>query len=176
MTPLRLMEIVSLLILLLGCEEEKYDPIEVRSVAFGQAEEIPSRHSCQGEGISPPLTFSGIPKGTVSIAVIIEDADRLIGVYTHLLLWGLPPSSTVPENLEENLPKHATVGVDDDKSTVGYLAPCPPPGNPHRFFFKVYALDRKIPLEKGSAREALDEAMKGHILGYGELMGMVTPK
>lgn len=176
MTLLRLIEIASILLLLIGCEDEETKPVEVRSVAFGQGEEIPSKHTCFGGGISPPLTYSGIPDGTVGIAVIIEDADRLIGAYAHLLLWSLPPRSTVPENIDENLPEHVTVGVADDESTVGYLAPCPPPGNPHRFFFKVYALDRNIPLEKGSNREALDEAMKGHIIGYGELLGMVTPK
>jgi Raf kinase inhibitor-like YbhB/YbcL family protein len=176
MTPRRILTIAWALILFLGCDEDDTTTIEVRSVAFGQGEEIPNRHTCQGEGISPPLTYSGTPEGTVSIAVIAEDADRLIGVYTHLLLWGLSPRSTVPENLDENLPEHVTVGVADDESTVGYLTPCPPPGDPHRFFFKVYALDRNIPLEKGASREELDEAMKGHVLGYGELMGQVSPK
>jgi Raf kinase inhibitor-like YbhB/YbcL family protein len=161
---------------LIACEEEVVYDIEVRSAAFGHKETIPKKHTCQGEGLSPPLTFSSMPDGTVSVAVIMDDPDRLSGTFTHWLLWGLPSKTTVPEDVALNLPENAVHGMADDGKTEGYLAPCPPAGNPHRYVFKAYALDTKIDLESGATREQLDDKMKNHILGYGELQGVVAPK
>ena len=159
-----------------GCDDEHYETVEITSISFKDGEEMPSQHTCSGDGISPPLSFSLPPKGTKSLVVMMEDPDRLLGTYSHWLLWGLPPETTVPENIDENIPEKWVLGMADDGKTEGYLPPCPPPGEPHRYIFKVYALDTMIKLEAGSDREALGKKINDHILGYGELKGIVTPK
>jgi Raf kinase inhibitor-like YbhB/YbcL family protein len=160
-----------------GCEEEKvtYPSFRVASLAFGEGEVIPNLHTCHGAGKSPPLSFSRVPDEAKGLVVIMEDLDYLTGPHTQWMVWGLPAAIILPEDIDENLPEGAVQGTADDAKGPGYEPPCPP-DDYHRFSFKAYAVDKMIRLEEGATRKQLDEAMKDHIVGLGELTGRVPPK
>lgn len=147
--------------------------LQVSSSAFQYGGTIPVKYTCDGPDLSPPLQWSAPPKGTQSLALICDDPDAPIGTWVHWVLYGLPPETT---SLPEAVPKHKIVlggarqGINDFRQ-IGYGGPCPPPGAPHRYFFKVYALDIPLDLEPGLTKQKLLDAMKGHILAEGELMG-----
>jgi Raf kinase inhibitor-like YbhB/YbcL family protein len=165
-----------------GCEEETSEvTFDLKSMAFSQDEVIPNAHTCHGPGKSPQLYFSKMPDEAVGLIIVLEDLDHITGSYTHFMLWGIPadiiiPENIKPNNIEENLPEGAALGTADDEKTVGYLPPCAPAGGYHRFLFTAYALDKIIRLEQGEVRSTLDEAMDGHIIAKGDLLGRVPPK
>jgi len=147
--------------------------IHVTSVAFEEGEPIPVEHTCRGDDASPPLHWEELPDGTQSIAVICEDPDAPNGTWAHWVIFNLPPHlSGLPPRFPpvDTLPNGAVQGKNDFKR-IGYGGPCPPPGAPHRYFFKVYALDAEMPRKLNTTRPELLAAMKGHILGEGHLMG-----
>ncbi len=149
------------------------DNISITSEAFGEGETIPAEYTCDNRDISPPLTWSGIPAGTKSIALIMDDPDAPRGTFVHWVLYGIPPEA---QGLPEAVPKNKTLNDGSRQGTtgfgkIGYGGPCPPPGKPHRYYFKVYALDTKLDLPPGVSKADLESAMKGHILAKGELMG-----
>jgi Raf kinase inhibitor-like YbhB/YbcL family protein len=147
--------------------------ILVSSSAFVEEGLIPAKYTCEGEDISPPLRWSQPPPGTRSIALICDDPDAPGGAWVHWVLYGLPPSVTeLPEAIptKEILPSGARQGINDFKR-IGYGGPCPPPGAPHRYFFRVYALGSEIDLPSGATKEDLLGAMQGQILAEGRLMG-----
>jgi hypothetical protein len=154
--------------------------LTITSPAFKHNAYIPEKHACGGEDVSPELRWKGLPAGAKSIAVIMDDPDAPPGAWVHWILFDIPPSLTgLEENVakEETLPdgsKHGLVwGVNDgDFNRVGYYGPCPPPGKPHRYFFKVYALDKVLGLSPKSTKNALLKAMQGHISAQGELVGL----
>lgn len=152
--------------------EIKTKTIEVKSSAFETGEMIPKKYTCDGEDVSPPLSWSGVPEGTKSLALISDDPDAPMGTWVHWVLYDLPASV---KELQENFPKEKTLhsgakqGITDFKR-IGYGGPCPPSGT-HRYFFKFYALDTKLNLEPGATKKQLLAAMEGHIIGEGELMG-----
>jgi Raf kinase inhibitor-like YbhB/YbcL family protein len=137
--------------------------LRVRSVAFSHGGHIPSKYTCEGDNISPPLEVSGYPANTKSIAVVVEDPDAPKGVYDHWLVWNIPPNEAIAENS-----KPGTMGRNSF-GNVGYGGPCPPSGS-HRYFFKVYALDSELDIEAGADKRKLENAMKDHVLASGELM------
>jgi len=146
----------------------------IQSPAFEEGGSIPSRYTCDGEDVSPPLVWSGIPAGTRSLALIVDDPDapdpaapRM--VWVHWVLYNLPPDvQGLPEAVVA-LPPGTLEGRNDWKRT-GYGGPCPPVGR-HRYFFKLYALDAVLPdLGEPTKAELLD-AMKGHVIGEAVLMG-----
>jgi len=145
----------------------------LKTTAFPQGQTIPQKYTCSGEDISPALTWEGAPAGTQSLALIADDPDAQGGTWTHWILWDIPPGKN---QLSENIAKTGTLddgarqGSNDFKR-VGYVGPCPPPGKPHRYFFKLYALDAKLDLKAGASRNELERAMKGHVLEQAELMG-----
>jgi Raf kinase inhibitor-like YbhB/YbcL family protein len=147
--------------------------IQVTSTAFGYGGNIPKKYTCDGEDVSPSLSWSGIPEGTKSIALICDDPDAPVGTWVHWVLYGLSADTT---SLPEGVP---TQGVLDngpkqgknDFRKIGYGGPCPPRGPAHRYFFKVYALNCEIKLDAGATKKELVKAMEGHILAEGELMG-----
>jgi Raf kinase inhibitor-like YbhB/YbcL family protein len=147
--------------------------IQVNSTAFAQGQPIPSRHAYDQEDISPDLQWSGVPSTAKSLALICDDPDAPVGTWVHWVIYDLAPSMT---GLPEGTPKAmaldngARQGMNDYKK-VGYGGPCPPPGKPHRYFFKVYALDIKPDLTAGMTKKDLLKAMEGHVLAEGELMG-----
>jgi Raf kinase inhibitor-like YbhB/YbcL family protein len=146
--------------------------IRVTSPAFQEGQTIPLQYTCDGDSISPPLNWEAVPEGTQSIALILDDPDAPGGTFVHWVLYDLPADlEGLPENLPagKGLPIGGEEGVNSTKKT-GYAGPCPPRGT-HRYFFKVYALDTKLNLPAGETKERLLEAMEGHILGQGQLMG-----
>ena len=153
-------------------KEDSVMDIRITSTAFSQGEKIPSRYSCDGEDISPPLSWSKGPEGAGSYALIADDPDAPVGTWVHWVIYNIPPSST---SLPENVPKTpegpggSIQGVNDFKR-YGYGGPCPP-GGTHRYFFKIYALDTMIEKKAGLSKKKLLKEMEGHILAQGELMG-----
>jgi Raf kinase inhibitor-like YbhB/YbcL family protein len=147
--------------------------IELTSTAFRDGDTIPTQYTADGRNVSPPLTWQGTPDGTRSLALICEDPDAPRGTWTHWVLFNLPAdvhelSEGVPA--EKALPSGATQG-SNDFGKPGYGGPSPPRGKPHRYFFKLYALDQALDLPASTDRGRLLSAMKGHVLGEGQLMG-----
>lgn len=152
--------------------ETKSGTIQVVSSAFKQEEMIPRKYTCHGKGISPPLTWSGLPKGVKSIALIMDDPDAPRGTYVHWVVFNMPPDRTgLPEKVRRGkiIPDGGQQGITTNRKN-GYLGPCPPSGI-HRYFFKLYALDTKLDLKSGITKKKLLRATKGHVLAQGELMG-----
>ncbi|HEV8250139.1 MAG TPA: YbhB/YbcL family Raf kinase inhibitor-like protein [Gaiellaceae bacterium] len=140
----------------------------LESSAFENAGEIPSRHSCEGEDVSPPLRWTNVPEGTRSLALVVDDADAPGGVFTHWVAWGLDPAA---EGLAEGEP--APREGQNDFGTAGYRGPCPPPGHGrHRYAFRLYALDAEPELAAGAAKAGLEQAIAGHVLTTAELVGV----
>jgi Raf kinase inhibitor-like YbhB/YbcL family protein len=146
--------------------------IELTSPAFAHGEAIPARYTCDGDDISPPLRWQGLPPRTVSVALIMDDPDAPRGIWVHWVLYNIPASSV--ELTEDIAPADSGPGGSLQGSNswnrVGYGGPCPPSGS-HRYFFKLYALDAPLDLRAGATKDDLLAAMDGHILALGELMG-----
>ena len=147
--------------------------IELSSSAFQEGETIPKQYTGDGKNISPPLRWAAPPQGTESFALICDDPDAPRGTWVHWVLFNLPPdqrqlSEAVPP--QEELADGAKQGKNDFRN-IGYGGPAPPPGKPHRYFFKLYALDRQLDLKPGVTKGELETALKGHVLAEGQLMG-----
>jgi len=145
----------------------------VSSPAFAEGEPIPSRYTCDGENVSPPLAWRGVPDGAASMAVIVDDPDAPAGTWVHWVLYGLDPGlSELPEGVPT---RPAVLGGArqgrNDFEDIGYGGPCPPGGQEHRYRFQVYALDAAPGLEPGATKADLLEAMEGHVLAEGRLTG-----
>jgi Raf kinase inhibitor-like YbhB/YbcL family protein len=144
----------------------------VSSGAFADGAPIPQDFSCEGENISPPLEWSDYPEGAQAFALICEDPDAPSGTWVHWVIYDIPgsqdylPEGIAPDRVLEN---GALQGMNSWRR-VGYGGPCPPGGR-HRYFFRVYALDAPLGLKPGVSNTTLLEAMAGHILGEGALMG-----
>lgn len=151
--------------------------LKVTSNAFKDGDMIPSLYTCDGKDISPAITFSGAPKETVSFALVADDPDAPMGTWVHWVVYNIPSDvNSLPENYppDETMPDGTRQGITDFGGT-GYGGPCPPSGT-HRYFFKVYALDKKINLVAIADKAALEQAMEGHILAKGQLMGKYKRK
>lgn len=149
----------------------------VSSSAFAQGEEIPSRHTCKGDQLSPPLEWAGAPEGTRSFVVIVDDPDAPDPeapkvVWVHWLLYNLPAdTNALAEGASSAALPAGARELHNDGHTVGYTGPCPPIGR-HRYFHRVYALDTLLSdLGQNATRADLESAMDGHVLGVAELMG-----
>lgn len=147
--------------------------LQLTTTAFTPGQPIPSRHAYDKEDLSPALQWSGIPPTAKSLALICDDPDAPRGTWVHWVLYDLPTSTA---GLSEGVPKASELsngakqGVNDYKK-IGYGGPCPPPGKPHRYFFKLYALDTRLDLKPGLNKQDVEHAMKDHIIAEGELMG-----
>jgi Raf kinase inhibitor-like YbhB/YbcL family protein len=148
--------------------------MKLESTAFREGEIIPSKYTCDGADLSPPIHWSDVPPGTKSFVLIMDDPDAPIGTFTHWVVYDIPSDVG---GIEEDLPKVKVFeGIKqglNDFGYVGYGGPCPPKGHGyHRYFFRIYALDvETLGVEAGSSRRVVEERMKGHILGEGSLMG-----
>jgi Raf kinase inhibitor-like YbhB/YbcL family protein len=141
--------------------------LSLTSPAFQQGGEIPARHTCDAEDLSPALVWSGVPEGTRSLALIVDDPDAPVGTFTHWLAWGIDPTADMHE---EGQP--AAVEGANDFGTTGYRGPCPPPGHgPHRYSFRLHALDAELELQPGASKADLEGALEGHVLAGAELVG-----
>jgi Raf kinase inhibitor-like YbhB/YbcL family protein len=146
---------------------------KLTSSAFATGAEIPEKYSCKGEDLSPALAWSGAPQKTAAWAIIMDDPDAPAGTWVHWVMWNLPASArSLAEGVarREQSDDGASQG-SNSYSKVGYYGPCPPPGQTHRYFFRLYALDQKLDLAPGASRSQLDAAMKGHVLAQAEYMG-----
>lgn len=146
--------------------------IKISSAAFKNDGLIPAKYTCDGEDISPPLRWEGVPAGAKSIAIICDDPDAPMGTFVHWVLFNLPADT---KELAENIPADKTIPNGAKQGTsdfgrIGYGGPCPPSGT-HRYFFKIYALDKEVDLPAGVNKRQLVKAMEGHILGEGQLIG-----
>jgi Raf kinase inhibitor-like YbhB/YbcL family protein len=137
------------------------------SGAFEEGGAIPRRHTCEGEDLSPPLAWSGEPEGTRSLALVVDDPDAPGRTFLHWLAWGLAPEAGgLGEG--EAAPAEGTNAF----GSTGYRGPCPPPGHgPHRYFFRLRALDAAVEVQAGAGRDELEGAIRDHLLGSAELMG-----
>lgn len=146
--------------------------IKITSTAFDEGGMIPEKYTCDGIDISPPLTWTSVPDGTKSLALICDDPDAPLGTWVHWVLFNIPaninelPESIPPDKELENGAKQGRNGF----RKIGYGGPCPPNGT-HRYYFKLYALDTELDLKAGAKKKQLLKAMEEHILGKGQLMG-----
>ncbi|ABD00381.1 putative phosphatidylethanolamine-binding protein [Synechococcus sp. JA-3-3Ab] len=156
---------------------EEIMALQLTSSAFSHSESIPSRYTCDGEDLSPPLAWSGAPSETQSFALIMDDPDAPRGTFVHWVVYNLPTSvSSLPEGIrgDADLPQGAVHG-QNSWGRNDYGGPCPPSGT-HRYFFTLYALDRQLSLAAGATKEALLQAMEGHLLAQAQLMGTYQRK
>jgi Raf kinase inhibitor-like YbhB/YbcL family protein len=147
--------------------------IELSSTAFEQGATIPKEHTGDGADKSPPLHWSSPPSGTQSFALICDDPDAPRGTWVHWVLFNFPGQT---RDLQAGIPATANLASGakqgkNDFGNVGYGGPAPPKGKPHRYFFKLYALDVTLDLPAGATKAQLETAMKGHVLAEGQLMG-----
>ncbi len=146
-----------------------YKLMKVSSAAFAEGGSIPSRYTCDGVDVNPPLQIEQIPGSAVCLALVVDDPDAPGGDWVHWLAWNIPLTPHIREN-----EMHGIEGVNDFR-VRDYRGPCPPSGT-HRYYFKVYALDKLMDLSSGSRKPQLEKAMSGHILGFGELTGTYERK
>jgi Raf kinase inhibitor-like YbhB/YbcL family protein len=146
--------------------------LTISSTAFSNGGMIPAQYTCDGPDISPPLQWSGLPPGTKTLALIVDDPDAPAKTWVHWVVYDLPGSASgLPENIgpQEKLPGGGKQGTNDFKK-IGYGGPCPPSGT-HRYFFKLYALDTATSLKPGASKDELLKAIEGHVVAQGELVG-----
>jgi Raf kinase inhibitor-like YbhB/YbcL family protein len=165
-------------------------PLEISSSAFEPGGEIPTQYTCHGANLSPPLEWSGVPEGTQSLALLVDDPDSRPPGFVHWVIYNIPPTA---EGLPAGVPPKATLedgtlqGSNDFANypggtfpggttinQVGYDGPCP--GNPHRYVFTLYALDALLDLPGEATMAQILEAMEGHILTQGEVIGTYSPQ
>ena len=143
------------------------------SSAFQPEGDIPAKYTCTGADVSPALSWSDPPSGTQAFALIADDPDAPVGTWVHWVAYDIPAGVLqLPEGVPktEAIPQGGTQGQNDFHKT-GYGGPCPPAGKPHRYYFKLYALDGKLNLKPGAGKKTVEQAMQGHILAQAELMG-----
>jgi Raf kinase inhibitor-like YbhB/YbcL family protein len=145
--------------------------MKITSSAFQEGGNIPSKFTCDGSDTSPPLQITGVPSEAKSLVLIADDPDAPGGLFTHWLIWNIPPQTNSISGGSAPKGVHGT----NDFGKPGYKGPCPPPGT-HRYSFKIYALDRELDLRGGAKRSELDGAMKGHIVAQGVLVGRYARK
>ncbi len=147
--------------------------LALKSSAFEQGAEIPKKHTCDAADVSPALEWSGLPPRTVTFALVMDDPDAPNGTWVHWVMWNVPTSA---HELREAIPKRDPLeeGTRQGRNSfgkIGYNGPCPPRGKPHRYFFRLYALDEKLDLAPGSSNVVLQQAIKDHIIVEADYMG-----
>ena len=134
----------------------------ISPVGFAGGGTIPAKYSCHGDNLSPALSWSGAPAATRSFALIMEDPDASAGTFTHWVIFNIPADvQSLPEGASpRGQPPAGSVEGKNDTGKVGYTGPCPPPGKPHRYFFKLYALNDVLSLKAGASRSQFLEGIK----------------
>lgn len=150
----------------LSANQQSEVTMKFTSSAFKNGEPIPAKYTCKGDDVSPPLTIADAPKNVQSFALIMDDPDAPGGTFDHWIAWNIPATTqTLPEKAK--IPNQG----NNHFQKKGYGGPCPPPGKPHRYYFKIYALDTMLNLPDGVTKAQLEKAMAGHILAKAETMG-----
>ena len=146
--------------------------MELTSSAFDEGEMIPSKYTCDGADVSPPLRWGSLPDGTKSLALICDDPDAPMGTWVHWVYYDIPAKPIdLPENISpDDHPASGGVQGTNDFRRIGYGGPCPP-GGTHRYYFKLYALDTFMNLSPGATKRQVLKAMENHIIGHAQLMG-----
>src|SRR5215831_6002645 len=146
--------------------------MQLTSTAFTEDGNIPKQHTGDGKDISPELHWSGAPTGTKSFVLICDDPDAPRGTWVHWVLFNLPPEARdIPEEMAGlHVFGNGAIQGKNDFGGIGYGGPAPPKGKPHRYFFKLYALDTTLDLPAGATKAQVESAMKGHIVAEGQLM------
>jgi Raf kinase inhibitor-like YbhB/YbcL family protein len=152
----------------------KVTMLNVSSPAFGDGERIPVQYTADGDNMSPPLRWSGAPDGVVEYAVICEDPDAPRGTFTHWVIYGIPANY---DHLDDGIMQiseldNRAMQGKNSAGGIGYTGPSPPPGKPHHYEFKVYALSAKLDLPAGITKEELRKAMEGYVLAKGMITGL----
>ncbi len=147
--------------------------LELKSPDFTPGGNIPKQFTCEGANISPALNWNDPPTAAQSFVLIANDPDAPAGTWVHWVIFDLPATlRALLQNLSKN--EQSADGSRqgrNDFGEIGYGGPCPPPGKPHRYFFKLYALDAKLNLAPGATKKQIEHAMQGHILAQGEYVG-----
>jgi len=146
--------------------------LKITSPAFQEGGEIPAKFSRGGGNANPALEISGTPAEAKSLVLIVDDPDAPVGLFTHWLVWNIDPKTS--EIAEHSVPRGALQGTNDFPGQR-YDGPQPPSGT-HRYYFKIFALDKELDLRAGAKRKELDAAMNGHVIAQGRLMGRFTKK
>jgi Raf kinase inhibitor-like YbhB/YbcL family protein len=149
-------------------EASKGGGLKLSSPAFENNGYIPSKYTCDGANVNPPLKIENVPQGTKSLAMIFDDVDAPRGSYVHWILWNIDP--TIKEIKENSVPEGAVQGMNDFKKQ-NYGGPCPP-GRAHRYVFKIFALDIRLNPDPSSTKADLEKGMKGHVMVQAQLMGV----
>jgi Raf kinase inhibitor-like YbhB/YbcL family protein len=144
--------------------EVKGMSLTITSLEFENNGKVPSKYSCDGDDVNPPLDINGIPEGTKSLVLIVDDPDAPVGVWDHWIVWNIKPAQTIDEDSVPGVQGKNSWGRND------WGGPCPPSGT-HRYFFKLYALDVELELDASSDKTSVEAAMKGHVLEQAELVG-----
>jgi hypothetical protein len=152
----------------IGEETGKAGTFNLSSPAFHHLKSIPKKFTCDGANVNPPLRIENVPAGTKSLALTLDDRDAPRGTYVHWVLWNIDPG--IQEINENSIPPGAVQGMNDFQKN-NYGGPCPPT-RPHRYVFRVYALDALLNLAPKSTKLDLEKAMEGHVIGRGELAGV----
>jgi Raf kinase inhibitor-like YbhB/YbcL family protein len=144
--------------------DTKRHVLKLTSTAFQENGLIPTKYTCDGKNVNPPLEIESIPADVKSLVLIVEDPDAPVGTWLHWILWNIPVTHIIHEN------EAPGIQGKNDFGNSNYGGPCPP-GGTHRYVFKIYGLNELIDLPKGSSRNDVDRAMREHLVAYGELMG-----
>jgi Raf kinase inhibitor-like YbhB/YbcL family protein len=146
--------------------------LRLESGAFAEDGSIPERYTCDGEDISPPLSWAVPPAGTQSLALVVDDPDAPAGTWVHWVLFNLSPTTiSLPADAPVDGSISGAVQGSSSWKQVGYGGPCPPKGSTHRYFFKLYALDTTLGLNPGANKGDVEKAMAGHVVAQGQLVG-----
>ena len=145
----------------------KFKELKISSHSFKHGDKIPKKYTCDGEDINPQISIHGILEEAKSLVLIVDDPDAPMGTWDHWVVWNIDPENIIEES---SIP--GVEGMNDFERT-SYGGPCPPTGT-HRYFFKVYALDTLLSLDSHAAMHDVEEAMKGHILAQGSLIGLYS--
>ena len=156
----------------LGTIVQAQTKLEVSSTAFAPGAAIPARYTCSGEDLSPPLSFSGVPPSARSLALIVDDPDAPGGRFFHWVVYNLTPTTTHLDRAVSNAAVTSSSGAQgrNDFGRDGYGGPCPPPGKPHHYRFRLYALNNRI-APQAATGTGVEQAMEEHIIGSAELVG-----
>ncbi len=161
-------------------KEDKAMALTISTTAFAAGGAIPVRHTCDGEDVSPDLKWADPPAGTKAFALIVDDPDAPVGTWVHWVAYDLPADT---RSLPQGVPKDETLKQPtgakqgrNDFGRIGWGGPCPPPGKPHRYFFRLYALDAPLDLPAGVERREVDRAIQGHVLAKAEMYGTYARK
>lgn len=154
--------------------KKEYEKFKLISEAFDEGEKIPIKYTCDGEDISPPLSWEGFPENTKSFVLIMEDPDAPGGTFTHWIMFNIPKNVTSLKEGIQNIKKIEGIGIQckNDFGKFGYGGPCPPPGTTHRYVFKLYAIDTMLNLGPEASKHEVLNAIEGHVLAIAELIGI----